>query len=91
MKQAICWVLIHSLWQGAVLAVAAGCVLAGTRQSAAAVRYRLLGGLLFLFLTACGLTFLYELYLAEEIGDVGGAVHLAAADALGVGSGMLRR
>lgn len=91
MIQAICWVLIHSLWQGAVLAVAAGCVLAGTRQSAAAVRYRLLGGLLFLFLAACGLTFLYELYLAGEIGGVGESVNTAAADALAAGSGMLRR
>jgi bla regulator protein blaR1 len=91
MIQAICWVLIHSLWQGAVLALAAGCVLAGTRQSAAAVRYRLLGGLLFLFMATCGLTFLYELYLAGEIGGVGESVNTAAADALAAGSGMLRR
>jgi bla regulator protein BlaR1 len=91
MIQVICWVLIHSLWQGAVLALAAGCVLAGTRQSAAVVRYRLLGGLLFLFLAACGLTFLYELYLAGEIGSVGESVNTAAADALATGSGILRR
>ena len=91
MIQVICWVLIHSLWQGAVLAVAAGCALAGTRRSAAAVRYRLLGGLLFLFLAACGLTFLYELYLAGEIGGTGEPGNTAAADALAAGSGMVRR
>ena len=91
MIQAICWVLIHSLWQGAVLAVAAGCALAGTRRSAAAVRYRLLGGLLLLFLAACGLTFLYELYLAGEMGGTGASGNTAAADALAAGSGMLRR
>jgi beta-lactamase regulating signal transducer with metallopeptidase domain len=91
MIQAICWVLIHSLWQGAVLAVAAGCILAGTRRSAAAVRYRLLGGLLFLFLAVCGLTFLYELYLAGEIGGVGEPGNVAVADALAAGSGILRR
>ena len=91
MIQAICWVLIHSLWQGAVLVVSAGCVLAGTRQSAAAVRYRLLGLLLFLFLAACGITFLYELYLAGEIGGTGESGNTAVADALAAGSGMLRR
>lgn len=91
MIQVICWVLIHSLWQGAVLAVAAGCILAGTRRLAAAVRYRLLGGLLFLFLAACGLTFLYELYLAGEIGGTGESGNTAVADALAAGSGMLRR
>lgn len=91
MIQAICWVLIHSLWQGAVLAVAAGCVLAGTKRSAAAVRYRLLGGLLLLFLATCGMTFLYELYVAGEIGGVGEAGNTAAADVLAAGSGILRR
>ena len=91
MIQAICWVLIHSLWQGAVLAVAAGCALAGTRRSAAAVRYRSLGGLLLLFLAVCGLTFLYELYLAGEIGGTGESGNTVAADALAAGSGMLRR
>jgi beta-lactamase regulating signal transducer with metallopeptidase domain len=91
MIQVICWVLIHSLWQGAVLAVAAGCALAGTRRSAAAVRYRMLGGLLFLFLAACGLTFLYELYLAGEIGGTGESGNTGAADALAAGSGMVRR
>ena len=91
MIQVICWVLIHSLWQGAVLAVAAGCALAGTRRSAAAVRYRLLGGLLFLFLAACGLTFLYELYLAGEIGGTGESGNTGAAYVLAAGSGMVRR
>lgn len=73
-----------------MLAVAAGCVLAGTRRSTAAVRYRLLFGLLFLFLAICGLTFLYELYLAGEIGGVREPGNVAA-DSLAVGSSILRR
>ena len=45
MIQAICWVLVHSLWQGVVLALAGGGVILGTKRKAAAVRYRLLCGL----------------------------------------------
>jgi beta-lactamase regulating signal transducer with metallopeptidase domain len=55
------------------------------------MRYRLLGGLLFLFLAACGLTFLYELYLAGEIGGTGEPGNTVVADALAAGSGILRR
>lgn len=60
MIQAICWVLIHSLWQGVLLALAAGGVILSTKRSAAAVRYRLLCGLGGLFLAGLGLTFFYE-------------------------------
>jgi Zn-dependent protease with chaperone function len=70
MIQAICWVLIHSLWQGLLLAVAAGCVIFCTKRSTAAMRYRLLSGLFFLFLVVSGLTFVYELYLPVGSGAV---------------------
>jgi beta-lactamase regulating signal transducer with metallopeptidase domain len=60
MIQAVCWVLIHSLWQGVLLALAGGGVILCTKRSAAAVRYRLLCGLSGLFLAGVGLTFFYE-------------------------------
>ncbi|HEV3324356.1 MAG TPA: M56 family metallopeptidase [Puia sp.] len=91
MIQAICWMLIHSLWQGLLLAVAAGGVIFCTKRSAAAVRYQLLCGLFLLFLAAGGLTFFYELYRVEESGGgsdgglypVAANVFLVRVDGLG--------
>ncbi|HWK04145.1 MAG TPA: M56 family metallopeptidase [Puia sp.] len=60
MIQAICWTLIHSLWQGLLLTFLTGIVLVYTKKAAAAVRYNLLSGLFFLFLTGCALTFIRE-------------------------------
>jgi bla regulator protein blaR1 len=74
MIQAICWVLIHSVWQGLLLALAGGGVILGTRRAAAAaVRYRLLCGLFGLFLAGVGATFFYEwAAVSDASGDVGG-------------------
>jgi bla regulator protein BlaR1 len=47
--QALCRTLIHSLWQGLVLAMLTGLVMMFTKKSSAAKRYRLLAGLLCLF------------------------------------------
>src|ERR1700761_2101228 len=55
--QAICWTLLHSLWQGALAALFAGIIILCTRKSRAAVRYNLLVGVLALFLTGIGVTF----------------------------------
>jgi hypothetical protein len=72
--------LIHSLWQGLLLAVAAGGVIFCTKLSTAAVRYRLLCGLFLLFLAAGGLTFFFELNRIEESGGVGsGGLYPVAA------------
>src|SRR5258708_35073650 len=60
MIQAICWMLIHSLWQGLLLTLLTGIVLAYTKRSPAALRYNLLSGLFFLFLAGCALTFIRE-------------------------------
>jgi bla regulator protein BlaR1 len=81
MIQAICWGLIHSLWQGMLLAIAAGGVIFCTKRSTAAVRYGWICGLFFLFLAAVGLTFFYELNRAAESGVVAGSVYSAAANA----------
>ncbi len=68
MIQIICRVLIHSLWQGALLTAAAGGVVLFTKSSAAAVRYRLLCALFFLFLAGSGMTYWYELYSGDGVG-----------------------
>ncbi|HEY4209281.1 MAG TPA: M56 family metallopeptidase [Puia sp.] len=60
MIQAICWTLVHSLWQGLLFALVAGVVLLLTRQASAAVRYNIVCILFFSFLAVCGATFLYE-------------------------------
>ncbi len=82
MIQAICWVLIHSLWQGLLFTVVTGGVVLGTKRSAAAVRYRMLCGLFFLFLVTCGLTFLYEIGVGGGVGDAG------SGDTAGAGAGI---
>jgi len=58
---AICWTLIHSLWVGMIIALLAGIVISLTRKSAAALRYRLLCGLLVLFVFSMAVTFAFEL------------------------------
>ncbi len=58
--QAFHWTLIHSLWQGLILAICTGLVLFLTPQSKPALRYNLLTFLLGLFLMGGGLTFYLE-------------------------------
>jgi bla regulator protein BlaR1 len=60
MIQAICWTLIHSLWQGLIITVITGLVMQMTKEASAAARYNSLCILLFLFLLVCGCTFLFE-------------------------------
>jgi len=59
--RAICWTLIHSLWIGVIAAVLAGSVIALTKKVPASWRYRLLCGILMLFVLATGLTLFIEL------------------------------
>src|SRR5579863_3107973 len=47
--QALCRTLVHSLWQGLILAMLTGLVMLLTRKSSAAKRYRWLVGVLCLF------------------------------------------
>ncbi|NII27660.1 M48 family metalloprotease [Pseudoflavitalea sp. X16] len=58
--QAFSWMLIHSLWQGLLLAILAGMVMLFTKKARAIVRYTIVTGLLVTFLAGCGFTFLYE-------------------------------
>src|SRR5271165_7264771 len=57
---ATCWTLIHSLWIGLIIALLCGIVIATTRKSVAALRYRLLCSMLVLFVFAAGVTFYLE-------------------------------
>jgi beta-lactamase regulating signal transducer with metallopeptidase domain len=59
--RAVCWTLLHSLWQGLIVAVLAGIIMVLTKRSSSSLRYNLLCGLLFLFLWAGGYTFYRQL------------------------------
>ena len=59
--RAVCWTLLHSLWQGLVVALLAGIIMVLTKRSSSSLRYNLLCGLLFLFLAASAFTFFCQL------------------------------
>jgi bla regulator protein BlaR1 len=59
--RALCWTLLHSLWQGLLLAVVAGGVMLLTKRAPSAMRYRILGVLVMGFLAVSGYTFFREL------------------------------
>lgn len=66
--QALCWTLIHSLWQGLLLAVLAGMALFFTRHSNAATRYNWLTTVFFLFTGVVVYTFVQQFRLAGATG-----------------------
>jgi bla regulator protein BlaR1 len=55
--QAFSWMLIHSLWQGLLLAIVTALVLMATRKASAALRYNLVFVQFLLFVAACAATF----------------------------------
>jgi beta-lactamase regulating signal transducer with metallopeptidase domain len=59
--KALCNTLIHSLWQGVILAVVTGVTIVLTKKSTAALRYNLMIGYLLLFTAAIAFTFYMEL------------------------------
>ncbi|PZR24032.1 MAG: hypothetical protein DI535_22815 [Citrobacter freundii] len=58
--QTLSWTFIHSLWLGLILSVIAGLIMLFTARSAASVRYALLAGSYFLFLSALIICFYIE-------------------------------
>ncbi|WP_309641015.1 M56 family metallopeptidase [Flavobacterium sp.] len=58
--KAISWTLVHSVWQGFLLALGAGIVIFMTRKSSASLRYNLLSSLFLSFIIMVGFTFDYE-------------------------------
>jgi beta-lactamase regulating signal transducer with metallopeptidase domain len=63
---ALCWTLIHSLWQGLLLAAATGIVMVSTRRSHARKRYTILTALFFLFIAVSVFTFCRQLTIAAS-------------------------
>jgi bla regulator protein BlaR1 len=57
---AICWTLLHSLWQGLLFTIVAGFVMMITKKSSSAIRYNILSILFFLFLIVSAFTFILE-------------------------------
>ncbi|SHN01777.1 M56 family metallopeptidase [Mucilaginibacter sp. OK098] len=68
-SQALCQTLVHSLWQGTLLALLAGFVMVLTKRSGAALRYRLLTGLLLLFTLCLFCTLFFELQAPPLTGN----------------------
>jgi bla regulator protein BlaR1 len=89
--QAFSWMLIHSLWQGLLLAVITATVLLLTKKSGAVLRYNLVLVQFLLFVLACSCTFVWEwnrsplqsiVPLAGAIG--GNASHFFNLDAVSI-------
>src|SRR5258708_5580705 len=59
--RAVCWTLLHSLWQGFLLAVVAGLVMVLSKKAGSALRYNLLCGLMVLFERTSSYTFYGQL------------------------------
>lgn len=68
--QALCWTLIHSLWQGLMLAIIAGIVVMSTKRSAVVLRHNILAGILFAFVLIAAGTFYIELNISQQIAGV---------------------
>ena len=64
LMEAIFYTLLHSLWLGALAAIAGAIILTATRRSTPQLRYKLLCVLLVLFCTGCGYIFQYEYSLS---------------------------
>ena len=73
--QSFSWMLLHSLWQGLLLAVVSGILLVLTKKSSSAVRYNLLLAQLLIFISACVLTFAWEWSKNPIPGVIGAVPH----------------
>jgi len=58
--KAICWTLVHSLWEGTLAALVAGLIILGTRKQPAALRYNALTAIMAVFIIGTGITFYYQ-------------------------------
>src|ERR1700761_2608692 len=63
--KALCNTLIHSLWQGLILAAITGLAIVLTKKASAALRYNLMIGLFVLFGATTVFTFFTQLHFAE--------------------------
>src|ERR1700749_3333115 len=63
--KALCNTLIHSLWQGLILAAITGLTIVLTKKASATLRYNLMIGFLVLFSATTVFTFFTQLHFAE--------------------------
>lgn len=66
--RAFCWMLIHSLWQGLLLAAVAGIALWLAKKASAAARYNMLIGIFAIALITSAATFIHELHSSPSVG-----------------------
>lgn len=64
--QALCWTLVHSLWQGLIAALVAGIIVLATKNARPNLRYFLLTSLFFGLVLTCLGTFVWEAYVGVE-------------------------
>ncbi len=80
--KALCNTLMHSFWQGILLAVITGAIIIFTKKTSAAYRYNLLIGALMLF--ALGVTATFVVQLQKPAANSTGAIQATAAHAIGI-------
>src|ERR1700722_13348458 len=61
--QAACWTLLHSLWQGLLLAFVTGVVMVLSKRGSAALRYNLLSVIFMLLICTVCFTFYRKVYV----------------------------
>jgi bla regulator protein BlaR1 len=83
MMKALCNTLMHSLWQGIVLAAISGAIVIFTKKAKAAYRYNLLVSALALFALGVTVTFIMQLQKPADTG-INTLTYVTAADAHGV-------
>src|SRR6185503_6590378 len=68
--KALCNTLLHSLWQGVILAVIAGLIVIFTKKASAAMRYNLLTAALLLFTVGTVVTFVAQLQAQAVVAPI---------------------
>ena len=67
MMQALCWTLLHSLWQGLLLAIIAALIIMITRRSSPALRYNLIIWFVYsIYRCHCRFTFMRQILVANS-------------------------
>lgn len=75
--QALCWMLVNSMWMGLLLAVIAGFIVLYTKNKTAVLRYNLLSGALLLFTVASMIVFVLQLDETVALQSVTGSTSVA--------------
>lgn len=88
--QAFSWMLIHSLWQGMLLAVISAVVMLLTKKTSAAVRYNLVLVQFLLFVGACLFTFVWEWNKQPVTAGFGNAIGNRASQLLNLNADGIR-